>query len=367
MNRNINFSNRVHILHAKNYIEASAHLPSLLKNLLIDNNMSEDWSGKKVVIKPNLLANRKPDMGVTSNPLMIETAALFFVERGAYVQIADSPGGLYHPTLLSRIYETTGMKVAAENSGASLNLSVTSEKLSNFNVITPLANADLIVNMARMKTHMLCDMTAAVKNLFGSIPGLQKAECHAKYPDKKDFCKMLVDLCLTNAPQINVIDGVVAMEGNGPADGTLRRIGALLGSANPFALDLACAHIMGYAPEEVYTVSESIARGLCPKSINELVVLGENIEKYTCNFKRPNAGRSARLIKVLPASIAARFRKEKRPHIVAKKCVGCGECARCCPAETIKVVNHIAQIDHATCIKCYCCQELCPHKAVIVR
>ncbi len=367
MHRKITLTNRVHLYCTPNYKEAFVKTEELIKSILADNNLSEDWTGKKVLVKPNLLANRKPDMGVTSNPIMIEAAARFFVERGANVVIADSPGGMYHPTLLSRIYETTGMKAAAEKSGASLNLSVSSDKLGDFTIISPLIEADLVVNMARMKTHMLCDMTASVKNLFGSIPGLQKAECHAKYPNKKDFCEMLVDLCLTNAPQINIIDGVVAMEGNGPASGTLRRTGLLLGSANPFALDLACAHIMGYAPEEVYTVSSSIERGLCPANIDGLEIIGEDISKHTYHFKRPKAGKSARLIKALPASIASRFRKEKRPHILVKKCVGCGECARCCPAETIKIIDRVATIQHDACIKCYCCQELCPQKAVVVR
>ncbi len=365
--RKITFSERVYQIPCKNYQEAAAAMDDMIQNILADNGLEKDWKGKKVVIKPNLLARRKPEFGVTTQPILIEKAAAYFVQRGAKVTIADSPGGMYSSGILTRIYETTGMKAAAENSGASLNFSVKTAKCDKFTVIAPLAEADLIVNVGRMKTHMLCDMTAAVKNLFGSIPGLQKAECHAHYPQKKDFCAMLVDLCLANAPMVNIIDGVIAMEGNGPAAGTLRHVGVLLGSANPFSLDLLCAHLMGFEPEEVLTVDTAVKRGLCPATVKELTVIGSDPAKYRKKFKRPKTGKSAQLIRALPASIVARLKREKQPVILTKKCIGCGECARCCPVETIRIEDKKAVIYHDKCIKCYCCHELCPQKAVAVK
>ncbi len=369
MERKINLTNRVYLTPCKNYRTevAEAALLPMLESIIRDNGFDENWEGKKVVIKPNLLAKRAPSAAVTAQPVFVELAAAYFVKRGASVIIADSPGGLYHPKLLERLYETTGMTEAARKSGASLNLDVSSVKNGTFTRITPLVEADLIVAIGRMKTHMLCNMTAAVKNMFGSIPGAKKAEYHAKYPEKKDFCNMLVDLCLENAPEINIIDGVIAMEGNGPASGTQKRVGALLGSANPFSLDLLCASMMGFLPEEVLTVDISRERGLCPQSADALEVIGADPVKFTHKFKRPKASRDAGFLKLLPRTIAARLKKERKPVIVEKKCIGCGECVRSCPAETMELVNKKAVIHRENCIKCYCCQELCPQKAVIVK
>ncbi len=369
MKREIKLTNRVYLTPCKSYkteYVSEAMLP-MLESILQDNGFTEDWKDKNVVIKPNLLAKRVPGAGVTAHPLLVEKAAAYFAERGARVTIADSPGGLYHAKLLERLYETTGMTEAAKNSGAALNLDTKSVPLGDFTVIKPLAEADLIVSVGRLKTHMLCNMTAAVKNLFGSIPGARKAEYHAKFPDKKDFCTMLVELCRTNAPQVNIIDAVVAMEGNGPASGTLKKVGALLGSANPFALDLLCADMMGFAPEEVLTVDISREKGLCPQNIGEMEIVGADPAKYTHRFKRPKTSRDAGLLKLLPRTVASRMKKEKKPVIVEKKCIGCGECVRSCPAETMELIDKKAFIHRDACIKCYCCQELCPQKAVIVR
>ncbi len=369
MKREINLTNRVYLTPCKNYKAENvrAAILPMLENIIQDNGFSGDWKGVRVVIKPNLLAKREPNAGVTAHPILVEIAAAYFVERGADVTIADSPGGLYNAKLLERLYVTTGMTEAAKNSGAKLNLDTDSEKWGEFPIIKPLIEADVVVNIGRMKTHMLCDMTAAVKNLFGSIPGARKAEYHSKFPKKDDFCSMLVRLCRQNAPQINIIDAVIAMEGNGPASGTLRRVGAICGSANPFSLDLLCSSMMGYTPEEVRTVDISRKEGLCPQSKEALEIIGADPIKYTYRFKRPKASRDAGLLKLLPRTVASRMKKERKPVIIEKKCIGCGECVRCCPAETMELVNRKATIHRENCIKCYCCQELCPQKAVVVK
>ncbi len=369
MERKLTLTDRVYLSPCKNYKRENveAALIPMLENILQDNGFADDWKGKNVVIKPNLLAKRAPEAAITANPLLVELAAAYFVKRGANVTIADSPGGLYLPKLLERLYETTGMRHAAENSGARLNLDITSEKSGEFTIIKPLLEADLVVSIGRLKTHMLANMTAAVKNLFGSIPGAKKAEYHAKYPDKRDFCDMLVRLCMENAPQVNIMDAVVCMEGNGPASGTLKRVGALSGSANPFSLDLLLCHLMGFTPEDVETVALSIEKGLCPKTVGELNVIGARLSEYATKFKRPKASRDAGLLKLLPKTVAARLKKEKKPVILEKKCIGCGECVRSCPQETMELINKKAVIHRENCIKCYCCQELCPQKAVVVK
>jgi uncharacterized protein (DUF362 family) len=370
MNRKINLTDKVYLYSCKTYqqSEVSSVLNNLLDKICADNNFS-DFQGKKVVLKPNLLAKRAPDMGVTTQPSFVIAVSEYFHHKGAEVIIADSPGGYYHPTLLKSLYKVCRMDEAIL---AELNLNTDAEIVKwedkEFNIIKPLVDADIIVNLARMKTHTLCDMTAAVKNMFGSLPGLVKAEYHAKYPNKKVFSEMLVDLCLANAPQINIVDGVVGMEGEGPANGTPIKTGIIIGSANPFSADCLCAKLMGFGEDEVDTVRISKERGLCPKS-EELNVEGENALHYMFKFKRPKGSKTTLgLVKILPKFIKQMFEKKvAHPVVIKDKCIGCGECARCCPAETITIKENKAFINYDKCIRCYCCQELCPQKAVIVK
>lgn len=335
-----------------------------------------DFKDKNVALKPNLLAKRSPDAGITTNPVFVRVSAEYFLEKGAKVVICDSPGGVYNTASMNGIYSVCGMKDASEKSGAELNFDMGQKEMFNsegvvsksFPIISPLANADFIVNLCRLKTHSLCNMSAAVKNMYGSIPGLLKAEQHARFPEQKDFSRYLIDLCGTVKPNISVIDSIIAMEGNGPAGGTLKKVGLVLSSCDPYVLDRVACHIMGFKTDEVLTVKNSCKMGLCPEEVSEIEISGENVAKYVSSFKRPDTSAGG-VIKQLPNIMGGRLRKwlEPKPAIVAKKCVGCGECAKCCPQETIKIVNKKAVIVYDKCIKCYCCQELCPMKAVAIK
>lgn len=355
-----------------------------IKNILsshFDNIISEcfenfDFKNKTVALKPNLLAKRKPAAGITTNPVFVKAAAEYFKDKGARVVICDSPGGVYNASALSAIYNVCEMKTAAEQSGAELNLDTGFSEMFNkdgvvsksFNIINPLAKADFIVNLCRLKTHSLCNMSAAVKNMYGSVPGLQKAEQHARFPEQKNFSEYLIDLCSTVNPSISVIDSIVAMEGNGPAGGTLKKVGLVLSSANPYVLDYAASHIMGFTPDEVLTVKNSMLRGLCPQKLEDIIVKGVDIEPFVSEFKRPDSS-SGGLIKQIPSIFGGRLQKwlEPRPYVEKSKCVGCGECAACCPQTTIEIIDRKACINYEKCIKCYCCQELCPMKAVVIK
>lgn len=344
--------------------------------VLAESYPDVSFPGKKVAIKPNLLAKREPTACITTHPLFVQTAAEYFRSKGASVVICDSPGGVYNTAALRGIYEVSGMKQAAENSGAALNYDTDSVEVFNkdgvvsksFHIIKPLTEADFIVNLCRLKTHALCTMSAAVKNMYGSVPGLQKAEQHARFPRQEDFSRYLLDLCRTVSPHISVVDAVTAMEGNGPAGGTLKKVGLVLTSADPYALDYAASHLMDCTPDEVLTVKNAIAEGLCPASLSDIPISGVSLDGFVSHFRRPDS-RSGGLLKQLPQLFGGRLRKwlEPRPIIQKDKCVGCGECARCCPQHAIVISEKKAKIDDAKCIRCYCCQELCPKKAVAIR
>jgi uncharacterized protein (DUF362 family)/NAD-dependent dihydropyrimidine dehydrogenase PreA subunit len=345
-------------------------------SIIADTYAEFDFNGKNVAIKPNLLAKRSPDAGITTNPVFVRAAAEYFISKGAAVTICDSPGGVYNNAVMSGIYSVCGMKEAAELSGASLNTDmgyteIFSEKgivSKSFPVINPLAKADFIVNLARLKTHSLCNMSAAVKNMYGSVPGLMKAEQHARFPMQKYFSRYLIDLCMAVKPSICVIDSIVAMEGNGPAGGTLKKVGVVLSGSDPYVLDRIACHIMGFEFSEVLTVKNSVEMNLCPENADDIEVVGDDINSFVSRFKRPDTTAGG-VIKQLPDMFGGRLRKwlEPRPFIEKKKCVGCGECAKCCPVKTIDIKDKKAYIKHDKCIRCYCCQELCPMKAVSIK
>lgn len=358
-----------------------------IKNIL-ENHFSKIlddstfFENKKVVIKPNLLLKASPEKSITTHPVVMEAVIdVIKTYKPSSITIAESPGGPYNSTALNVIYKSTGMTAVAEKCGVNLNTDTSAEQISNhdgkvckvFNIISPIANADVIVNVCKLKTHSLTTMSAATKNLFGTIPGIEKFEMHTRYKELPIFEKMLVDLCcmhLNRKPVLSIVDAIYGMEGNGPSGGDKRNYGLLLTSLNPFNIDVGCSYILGIDGEVGY-VNEAIDRGLCASKSDELVLINEDIRSLILSDVKLPDTKSLPILKKLPTILGGRVNKffEPRPAIIKNKCVGCGECMRSCPAKTIELVSgknnkRIAKINDNKCIKCYCCQELCPINAV---
>lgn len=237
----------------------------------------------KIVIKPNLVMKRAPEDAATTHPALVEAVIRQLQQLGAQdITIAESSGGPYAEPLLKSLYETCGMAEAARRTGAKLNLGTGSREIGGngqvtrrFTVIDPIADADLILNLCKLKTHCMTVLSGAVKNLFGCIPGLMKPELHMRYPEKEDFCRMLLDLSAALPPVISFVDAVEAMEGDGPTGGRKKHVGLTLCSADRYALDLVNAAVLGIDPASIPTVRQSIARGLCPASLAQVQLLGD--------------------------------------------------------------------------------------------
>ena len=170
--------------------------------------------GKKVVIKPNLVMRKSPDYAATTHPTLVQAVCEIFVSAGADVVIAESSGGLYNPAVMGANYKGCKIAEAAQNSGAKLHTDYgettvfrSENKIcKSFSIINPIANADLIVNLCKLKTHTIATLSGAVKNMFGVIPGIQKVELHSRYPEIEDFCDMLVDLNQTVTCGLCIMD-----------------------------------------------------------------------------------------------------------------------------------------------------------------
>lgn len=338
--------------------------------------------GMKVVLKPNLLMKRRPEEVTTTHPVLVEAVVLELQALGITdITLIDSPGGPYNPTLLEGIYRASGLAEVAERTGITLNADCTfvhkyfpqGETSREFNILTPLTQADYIINLPKIKTHGMTTMSGSVKNLFGSVPGLQKPELHFRFPNNEEFCNMLVDLSLLVAPQLTIVDGIIAMEGDGPSGGKPKQVGLTLASTNPYYLDLIQAAVMGLEPEQVATVNHAIRRGLCPATVGEVELVGDLSAFGNHAFVLPKSSRTVDFISHVPPFLRkpANWLRQKwltpHPIIRTQDCVGCGKCAESCPAHTIHMEDHKAVIDYSNCIRCYCCHEMCPVRAIDIR
>ncbi|MEG1322732.1 MAG: DUF362 domain-containing protein [Ruthenibacterium sp.] len=335
----------------------------------------------KVLLKPNLLAKHVPEHAVTTHPAVLRGAILALQARGVtQITVADSSGGLYNAIGMNAIYKQSGLAAVCSETGAALYLDCASTQrqtdgkiVRSFNLIQPVLNADFILNLPKFKTHMMTGMTGAVKNLFGTVPGLQKAEFHMRFPEKEMFGEMLVDLCETVRPQLTVIDGIVGMEGDGPAGGAPRDIGVLLGGENPYTLDLALCRMMGLDAMAVPFLKAAHMRGLCDAVFDTALLTGDvDAAAPLRDFKLPESYAAINFSARAPRALRWAVPPVEKllaphPHILKSACIGCGKCAEICPVNAIVIHNKIARIAPKNCIRCFCCHEMCPAKAIKVR
>jgi len=226
---------------------------------------------------------------------------------------------------------------------------------------------DLIINVPKLKTHNLTLLTAAVKNMFGCVPGGEKGDWHRRAPHPDDFAEVLVDVYRIVTPAITVLDGIVSMVGNGPAEGELARTGFLAASSSGFAVDTFAAAALGFRPDEVRTNLLGAQLSLGPAGLDELELKGIDGPAPTLplgKFSLP----SNRLMRRLPRPLLA-FLGERtwiRPAVDKAKCTGCEVCADNCPLSAI-VMDKYPRFDYDACINCWCCAESCPHDAIVLR
>ncbi len=355
-----------------------------LKRLGIDGM----FDNKRVVIKPNMVMKKSPEAAATTHPVVLEAMIRILKERTSDIIIAESPGGLYTRETLRATYRGCGLADVSEKYGVTLNYDVTSRQVEApsghtskmFDIITPILDADVIVNLAKLKSHSLTGYSGAVKNYFGTVPGVTKFEMHARFPDYNDFGSMLVDLCqliLGTKPTFNLLDGILAMEGNGPTGGNPRKLNCLISGVNPFTVDIVGSSIIKV--DGIIMLEEGKRRGFCPDSVENVTLSSKEAPAdFTVDdFEKPDTARKmsgGSLLARLPNMFGGRLNAwlQPRPVIDTKTCVGCGECERSCPRHTIEMrVNKKGEkqafIVDEECIKCYCCQELCPFKAVKIK
>lgn len=335
-------------------------------------------AGKTVLLKPNMLTAAGPEGAVTSRPEFLRAAIRLVRERGASrILVGDSPAVQSGDS----VGQKSGLRPVALDEGAewvdfsdSVEVAVPDGRLvRRFAIAKTVADADCVISLCRLKTHSFMYFTGAVKNLFGSIPGLQKSAFHLRFPGKREFGAMLADLMLAVKPSYALMDAIVGMEGPGPRNGSPRPIGVVLAGANPCAVDWVACSIVGYNPLDIPYLQAAAGDpvyGFDPGSIVHTGVQPEEVRVH-----------DFRLVPIVhhdtprskgPAGRLFRNLTVPRPFFLRDRCVLCGACVKICPGSALTVESdhrsrkYIA-VDYQKCVRCYCCHEVCPEDAIALR
>jgi uncharacterized protein (DUF362 family)/NAD-dependent dihydropyrimidine dehydrogenase PreA subunit len=328
--------------------------------------------GQRVLVKPNLLMPVRPERAITTHPSVVEAVIRLVQEQKADPFIAESPGGPLHNNIgMRRVYRDTGMQEVAERTGASLHYDSAAVQvaapgeglLKRLDLMRAWKEADAVIALPKLKTHGKTTITGGVKVLFGLVPGLTKTAYHAKLERLDDFCDMLLDIVALVQPALYVMDGIVALEGNGPSLGGTPRDGrVLLASADGIALDAALCRLIGLDPAPLALFRAAARRGWWPKEIDFAGAPPEQLEMKA--FRLPeSAGGDG----VMARGRFSRWWLEAStplPVPSPERCTGCGTCVQSCPRDAIEVVERLAVVNAKACIRCYCCHEMCPEGAI---
>ncbi|MDR1195625.1 MAG: DUF362 domain-containing protein [Endomicrobium sp.] len=329
--------------------------------------------GEKILIKPNLLSPKTPDKAVTTHPEIVRGIIRLVKSAGAVAVVGDSPGGVYSEDI-NNLWEVTGIADVCKEENAELvsfeaagsreiDINDANIKKALFSKI--VLDCDGIINLPKLKTHTLMTFTAGIKNFYGVIPGLRKVEYHKLASKNEDFARLLANiyLFLKNKIRFTLIDGILAMEGNGPSSGKIRKMDMVAACADTLMLDAFLFDILGGNKTAKNHVLEVF--GITSEDLKHLTIIGDLPGNFNLdNFTFPQA----RKLDIVPKPIVKILGKFLwvKPIINAAKCIGCMSCAKSCPVQAIekKDKEKRPSVIYEKCITCFCCHELCPYKAI---
>ncbi len=325
-----------------------------------------------VLLKVNLIGPKSSDSAAVTHCEFVRAITKILKAKDCTVWIGDSSGGAIAgiaPTAQS--FKVAGYEKVAIEEGALIKnfdkegvfeVCPNSNYKEKMYLAKPLFDADVVINLPKLKTHSAAIYTGAVKNVFGCIPGLRKAMYHKIAPNKEDFGEILADIHQSTKIKLHIMDGIISMQGEGPTAGSVYKANKILISEDPLALDTVAINMLGMNIDEIDILNAAKKRNLGQYDIDRIMLDGDYNQvpllkdyKLPKNFKSTKKRNSETVIKVID------FFKTK-PVINLKKCKSCNMCVESCPMNAINL--NTKKIDYYNCIECMCCHELCIHKAV---
>ena len=322
--------------------------------------------GGRYLLKPNLFTTKRAEEGATTDMRIVLSLAELLREAGAEGFIGECPAMAAY-TQPDVVFEGLGVRRLCEEADVELRV-LDRERPVRVEVPGGVVlreawfpesalRADGIINIPKLKTHVLTKLTCAVKNLFGLQQGGSKARHHvATRNDPERFSHLLLDLyaAIRGRVLLNVVDAIVGMEGEGPGSGDPVKLGLIIAGDDAVAVDMVCTALIGWDPMEVGTNRLASERGLGPKSLEEIEVLGLSLDEAGRPFKRP-----------MGHSSLEPFIKAFREIICLEdRCIGCGICVQICPGGALEMMGDHPKFNGERCIQCFCCVELCPQGAL---
>ena len=325
--------------------------------------------GMKVLVKPNLLSAKGPDRAITTHPELVGLMATMVRDLGAEVLIGDAPGGGRAQT--PRVWRETGLAAVAERENLTL-LNFEKEGTrpvtvgdQTYYIANPILDADFVINMPKLKTHVLTLLTGGIKNTFGAIPGFRKAMYHKEAPNPRHFAHIIVDIFSIVKPGLTVMDGILAMEGEGPSSGQPRSVGLLLASTDTVALDTVAADIIGLPADKVHVIRYAAEAGLGIGNLDGIEVTGVSLEEVRIPDFKLTSNRKLELLPKFVADMITPF-IWLLPKVEEPECVKCGDCVKACPTKALTIDGGYPILEKDLCINCWCCHEMCPTKAIFI-
>jgi uncharacterized protein (DUF362 family)/ferredoxin len=338
--------------------------------------------GKTVLLKPNLIKGASPAEAVSTHPTILRAAIRYCKSQGATrIVVGDSPGyqSFQVAAKKSRLMEVIEEEGVEFDDFSRFEMVDFPEGrlVKSFKLAKAIREADIVVSLPKLKTHTFLQFTGAIKNLFGAVPGNDKAAFHLQFFDKLKFGQMIVDLAACIGADFAIMDAVVGMEGPGPGSGYPRYVGQILASTDLLALDRCACRLIGYDPDEIPYLKAAAESGVWLKAGEETEIDGPDPRSVAVKgFKTIKSSAVSGLQNLVPGPLRAAIRgiTNPLPKFDPDACILCSGCVMICPAKALSVVPGAKRgqpgkkifINAEACIRCYCCHEVCPVFAIKV-
>ena len=313
---------KVSIVRAHDYDNTEIHA-AMEKGIELIGGLAKIVSpGSKVFVKINHLPPPSPaEKGIITHPAFVEVVLDLLKEVSADITVGDdiqSTGDGFKVSGFRQMCQRAGVRLANLREAGFVETTCNGHFLEKVYLSKISLDADVIINLPKLKTHSLCVFTGGVKNMYGTISSGLRVKFHGEYIRNEDFSQVVTDIFSAIRPQLTIMDGIIAMEGEGPAAGSLRRLGVILASQDAVAVDAVATKIIGLNPMDIYTTRYSDERSLGIGDLQNIKVVGERIDSVTLSDFRPPSSAVNAIARRVPRGLPG-FILGQLPYYVAKR------------------------------------------------